>query len=87
MTTLASELELSDLTWVDEPGVSWQAQREACDVAAEEHWLTRNMFGYTVLRYEDVVAMLRDKRWHSASGQMLELAGIDNPEWTARQRQ
>jgi len=44
------------------------------------------MFGYSILRYDDVVAMLRDKRWHSASGKLLELSGIDNPEWLARRR-
>jgi len=30
--------------------------------------------------------MLRDKRWHSASGKIIEMSGIENPEWLARRR-
>ena len=30
--------------------------------------------------------MLRDKRWHSASGKIVEMSGIDNPEWSERRR-
>jgi hypothetical protein len=30
--------------------------------------------------------MLRDRRWHSASGMIMEMSGIDNPEWLARRR-
>jgi cytochrome P450 len=86
MAMLAAELDLPDLTGADDPDVSWHDQRAACDAAAEGHWLARNLFGYTVLHYDDVVAMLRDKRWHSASGQIVERAGIDNPEWNARRR-
>jgi cytochrome P450 len=86
MGTLATELDLPDLTWVDDPALSFEEMRSACDAAAAESWLARNMFGFSVLRYDDVVAMLRDKRWHSAAGQILELSGIDNPEWLARRR-
>jgi cytochrome P450 len=86
MSVLASELDLPDLTLVDGVDISWEAVRERCDAAADAHWLARNLFGYTVLHYDDVVAMLRDKRWHSASGQIVELAGIDDPEWSARSR-
>lgn len=86
MAMPAAELDLPDLTGADDPDVSWHDQRAACDTAAEGHWLARNLFGYTVLHYDDVVAMLRDKRWHSASGQIVERAGIDNPEWNARRR-
>ncbi len=36
--------------------------------------------------YEDVVAMLRDKRWHSAASKIMELGGITDPTYLARQR-
>ncbi len=86
MATPAAELEIPDLTWLDDPKISHEEQRRATTEAAEHHWIARNIFGFSVLHYDDVVAMLRDKRWHSASGQILELSGIDNPEWLARRR-
>ncbi|MEO6570824.1 MAG: cytochrome P450, partial [Ilumatobacteraceae bacterium] len=87
MPTPASELDLTDLSWLDDPSVTPRAQRAAVSGAAEQHWLAKNLFGFSVLHYDDVVAMLRDKRWHSASGLLLELSGIDNPEWLASRRQ
>ncbi len=86
MTTLASELDIPDLTWLADPSIDAEQQREAAADAARDSWIARNLFGYSVLHYDDVVAVLRDKRWHSASGQIMELAGIDNPEWLARRR-
>jgi cytochrome P450 len=86
MGTLASELELPDLSWIDDPTLSFEQVRVATDDAARDHWLARSLVGFSVMHYDDVVAMLRDKRWHSASGQILELAGIDNPEWLGRRR-
>lgn len=53
--------------------------------AATTHWLARTELGYMALRYEDVIAQLRDKRWHSAAGQLLRLSGITDPEQLARQ--
>ena len=79
-------LDLPDLTWLDDPRVPHEEHRRVTSEVAREHWLAKNAFGVTALRYDDVVAMLRDKRWHNASGQILELAGIDDPEWLARRR-
>lgn len=53
--------------------------------ASEEHWLARTDLGYMVTRYDDVVAQLRDKRWHSAAGQLLQLSGVTDPDQLARQ--
>lgn len=86
MTTLVSELDVPDLTWLDDPELGHERVRAVAVETAADHWLAKNLFGYTVLRYDDVVAMLRDKRWYSASGQILEMQGIDNPEWLARRR-
>lgn len=86
MATAATELDIPDLTWLDDPDASSEQQREAAAAAAKESWIARNMFGYSILRYDDVVAMLRDKRWHSASGKIIEMSGIDNPEWLQRSR-
>ena len=86
MTTPVTELDLPDLTWLDDPKVAHEEHRRVTSEIAAEHWLAKNFFGVTALRYDDVVAMLRDKRWHSASGQILEMSGIDDPEWLARRR-
>ena len=47
--------------------------------AAETSWIARNPFGFSILHYDDVVAMLRDKRWHSATGRIMELQGRHRP--------
>ncbi len=51
-----------------------------------EFWLVGGMFGPVVTRYEDVTAILRDKRWHSASGKLAELFGVTDPEFIANQQ-
>jgi hypothetical protein len=52
----------------------------------QDTWLVRNLIGYGVLRYEDAVGILRDKRWHSASARIPELMGITRADFLARQR-
>ena len=86
MTMPASALDLPDLTWLDDPATGFDERRAATALAADQSWIARNMFGYSILHYDDVVAMLRDKRWHSASGKIIEMSGVDNPEWLERSR-
>ncbi|MEO6653798.1 MAG: cytochrome P450 [Ilumatobacteraceae bacterium] len=87
MATFATDLEIPDLTWLDDdPSTGFEERRDATGDAAKASWIARNMFGYSILHYDDVVAMLRDRRWHSASGMIMEMSGIDNPEWLARRR-
>lgn len=86
MPTLASDVDMPDLSSLDRLTMSVDEQRTQSAAAAEQSWIARNMFGYSILHYDDVVAMLRDKRWHSASGKILEMSGIDNPEWLERRR-
>jgi cytochrome P450 len=82
--TAVHDLDIPTLDVELEPDreVSSQALREA----AAESWIARNPFGYTILRYDDVVAMLRDKRWHSAASKVMELSGITDPKYLERQR-
>jgi cytochrome P450 len=47
---------------------------------ARDHWLGRTEIGYTMLRYEDCVAILRDKRWYSLLARINELRGIDEEQ-------
>ncbi len=86
MATLAADIDMPDLTVLDGADRTIDEQRAEAAAAAGESWIARNMFGYSILHYEDVVAMLRDKRWHSASGKVIEMSGIKNPEWDERRR-
>lgn len=53
---------------------------------AKQSWLARTEIGYTVLTYETVMGILRDKRWHSAAGLVSELKGIKDEEFLANRR-
>ena len=53
---------------------------------AQSTWVAKGEIGYTILKYEDVVAMLRDKRWHSAVGLIVDLNPDVTPEFLARRR-
>ncbi len=86
MAMLASDLDIPTLDWLDDHALTTEQRRAASAAAAEETWIGRNLLGYSILRYEDVVAMLRDRRWHSASGRIIEMSGVDDPEWVERSR-
>ena len=83
MATRVDELELPSLELLDVPFDQAQAVMQGL---ANEHWLVRNPFGYTVLHYDDVTAVLRDKRWHNAASILPQMAGVTNEEFLARQR-
>lgn len=63
-----------------------RASAASLRAAAGESWIARNVFGFSILHYDDVVAMLRDKRWHSAVSQIMEMSGVTDPEHLARRR-
>lgn len=87
MITPAADLDIPSLDWLDDPDMTTEQRRAASAAVAEETWIGRNLLGYSILRYDDVVAMLRDKRWHSASGKIIEMSGVNDPEWLERSRQ
>ncbi len=83
MATPASELDLPEITLAD----GNYDQRHALRMSLRpDQWLVRNLFGYAVVRYDDAVAVLRDKRWHSATSKIPELMGITNPAFLERQQ-
>ena len=55
--------------------------------AATKSWIARGDIGYSILRYDDVVAILRDKRWHSAVPLVIEMAADVTPEFKMRRRE
>ena len=78
MVTPVHELDLP----ADEfEGLERQEAVAALDAARKQHWLARGLFGYVVVNYEDVVGILRDRRFHSAFAMLPEMSGLppDDP--------
>ena len=85
MATPATDLDLPYLPFID--GGNRHETLARTLAARDEHWLARSDFGFMVTRYEDVVAVLRDKRWHNASSRIAEMAGVTDAEFLARRRE
>jgi len=75
-----------DLPSIDDPSLSDTERQALMASLAEDHWIVRNAIGYSVLQYADVVAVLRDKRWHSAASKIPEMMGITDPEFLGNRR-
>ena len=84
MATMVSELELPE---VDVITLERDDALEAMRAAAGRHWLARTPLGYLVTRYEDVVALLRDRRFHSALSLLPQMAGISDSDFMSRRRE
>ena len=82
MATLASELDLTMLPFSEDGDEYRRIVREG---RAGGQWLFRTMLGYGVASYEDTLGILRDKRWHSASGRIPEMMGITRTDFLERQ--
>jgi cytochrome P450 len=82
MPTLAEEL---DIPHIDLMTAQSQTDRaEILSEVREQSWIARTDLGYAILRYEDCVAFLRDRRWHQAAAYLPELLGVDIAELTGR---
>ena len=84
MATPVHELDLPevDFSFADTP-----EQRAELSKVASENWLVRGVMGYPLFHYEDCVAILRDKRWHSAASLAAELLGGSDPRLQERRRE
>jgi cytochrome P450 len=74
MATTVHDLELPE---VDTIGLDRVEAREVMESASREHWLARTPMGYAVTRYEDVHALLRERRFHSALSMITQNAGVE----------
>ena len=83
MTTIVHDLELEEIEIF---GVEREELIARFEAAREGHWLARVSLGYAVTRYEDVAAVLRDRRFHSALSALPGLMGIDGPIRDRQQR-
>jgi len=75
-----------DLPSIDDPNLSDTERQALIASLATDHWIVRNSIGYSVLRYPDVVAVLRDKRWHSATSMIPQMMGITDPDFLDNRR-
>ena len=53
---------------------------------AADHWIVRNPIGFSILGYDDVTAILRDKRWHNVAAKIPEMMGITDPDFLENRR-
>ena len=73
MTISVHELDLPEIDFID---LDRADALTALTGARETHWLARTPIGYIVSRHEDVTAILRDRRFHSALSMITTMAGI-----------
>jgi cytochrome P450 len=83
MGTPVHELELPE---VDQFGLDREEARVRFAAAREQHWLARMPMGYSVMRHEDVVALLRERRFHSAIGMLAQMSGVSDDDLSGRQQ-
>jgi cytochrome P450 len=85
MATLAFDLDIPIL--MADEGTSEERSTRLLGISADsDAWLVRNLIGFAVWRYDDAVAILRDKRWHSASSRLPELMGVTDQRFLGRQQ-
>jgi cytochrome P450 len=67
-----------DLEWpkLDTEGLERIEALEVAAALAGESWLARTDMGFSALHYDDAVAILRDRRFHSALSQLPRMAGL-----------
>jgi cytochrome P450 len=80
--TVAHDLDLPE---VDIFGLDRDEALAAFDTAREQHWLARTPLGYAVTRHEDVTAILRDRRFHSALSLLPAMSGVTDERLQQRQ--
>ena len=84
MASLATDLQIPKVPFVMD---QQRSDRHALlREIAKESWLARTDIGYSVLSYESVMGILRDKRWHSATGMVAQLQGITDEAFLGRRQ-
>jgi cytochrome P450 len=84
MPQLVTELELP---YLDTIGLERHDAIEAVKAARAQHWLARTDMGFSVTRLQDVTAVLRDKRFHSALSFVQRQPELADSDWAQNRRQ
>jgi cytochrome P450 len=81
MAQLVSEL---DLPYLNTIGLERREALDAIAAARSVHWLARTELGFSVSRLEDVTAILRDQRFHSALSAIQESPQLQGTAYAER---
>lgn len=84
MATPISELDLPTVAF---DFAEAEEQRNGLLALSKESWIAKGVFAYPIFKYEDCVAILRDKRWHSAAALAAEAFGVNDPRLKERRRE
>lgn len=84
MATPAADLDIPVIPVL--PDTNREERHALLRRTAKQSWLARTEIGYSVLTYESVMGILRDKRWHSATGLISQLRGITDEEFLSNRR-
>ena len=84
MASLATDLQIPKVPLIIDQQRS--DRHELLRGIAKDSWLARTDIGYSVLTYESVMGILRDKRWHSATGMVAQLQGITDEAFLGRRQ-
>lgn len=84
MTTIVTDAEMPIVDFAFADAYEQRAQLERL---SKEHWIARGPFAYPIFTYEDCVAILRDKRWHSAASVISDVMGIQDERLASRRRE
>ncbi len=75
-----------DLPSCDTIGIDREQRLAVIAAARGQHWLARTALGYALTRYDDIVAILRDRRFHSALSLIPQMQGVDGSHLETRGR-
>jgi cytochrome P450 len=53
---------------------------------SKESWIARSALGYSIFHHEDVSAVMRDRRWHSALGLLADVNPYTTPDFKRRRK-
>ena len=84
---MAISLSELDLPTVQFDFAEAEEHRNALLALSKESWIAKGVFAYPIFKYEDCVAILRDKRWHSAAALAAEAFGVNDPRLKERRRE
>jgi cytochrome P450 len=84
---MAISLSELDLPTVEFDFADAEEHRNALLALSKESWIAKGVFAYPIFKYEDCVAILRDKRWHSAAALAAEAFGVNDPRLKERRRE
>lgn len=84
MATPVESLDLPKIPFL--VGQTREERQAFLRATAQGHWLAKNDIGYNVLTYDSVLGILRDKRWHSATGLVAQIRGVTDEQFLQRRR-